>query len=326
MNQIIFRALIPIFRFEFQENDDVFEHHGEYKEATYQISLKQYEQGEISFNELMKYANHKARKSLESIHIQDGHPTKYFLIVDVTQSNNEELKVASNSVESVIIEKAITCSLRLSSTRGFRIHNSYSFRWPEAQYFNYSRGTPLISEYRFSHLGQGNSVLSADSFGDVISLFEKILDRETEESSTLSKVIDLAIDYHLTAFKIQKVEHAFLVLMVAFEALFKKDENENINQASDRVAKLLCSDRESKKEISKTFSGANDESLSSIRNKIAHGDPRLNLELVRAKYPLLYEYVRSAIVNLINLPNNTIGSSYYDDLTVYVNKRYENLF
>ena len=40
------------------------------------------------------------------------------------------------------------------------------------------------------------------------------------------------MEYHRLAFTLERVEHAFLILMVAFEAMFKKKDEDNASRAA----------------------------------------------------------------------------------------------
>ena len=79
MEKIIFRALTPIFCLEFENDNVEFEHSGKFKEVEYKISLKMYETGQATCDELMKYANEPSQNDLVSLHVDDesGITTKY---------------------------------------------------------------------------------------------------------------------------------------------------------------------------------------------------------------------------------------------------------
>ncbi len=322
---VTFRTITPIFRFVTSDASP-FVHSGSYKDAEYSITLKQYPQGKESFDELMAFAEDATRNALTAIHISDEFSTTdYFLVVDVTQPLSDDRKVASNTSETVDIETRILTALRLHSSRGVKFEKSYDFRKPPHQFSSHSISSPGARQYRFGHLGNEASVLHADSYEPCRNTFESLLNRHWNDKETSDKLLSLALEYHRTAFTLQNVEHAFLILMIIFEALFKKDSERSASQAAGRIAKLLSEVKADRKPIQRDFYDAPTDAFSKIRNKIAHGNPALDGQIVKSKYPDLYSYVTKAIVCLIDLPAGTIGSDYYDDVTAYIDNRFLSL-
>ena len=60
-----------------------------------------------------------------------------------------------------------------------------------------------------------------------------------DDNATSDKVLRLAMEYHRLSFTLERVEHAFLILMVAFEAMFKKEGRSNASRAAQRIGRLL---------------------------------------------------------------------------------------
>lgn len=324
-NTVTFRTITPIFSFVTSDASP-FVHSGTYKDADYSITLKQYPQGKESFAELMTFADDATQNALKSIHISDHfHATDYFLVVDVTQPLTENRKVAVNTWETLHIETQILTALRLHSSRGVKFEKSYGFRTPPFQYSGLSTSYPNARQNRVGHLGIEASVLHADSYQACRNTFEALVNRQWNDTETSDKLVSLALEYHRTAFTLQNVEHAFLILMVIFEALFKKDSERSASQAAGRIAKLLSEVKADRKPIQRDFNDAPTDAFSKIRNKIAHGNPTLDTQIVKSKYPDLYSYVTKAIVCLIDLPAGTIGSNYYDDVTAYIESRFLSL-
>ena len=115
--------------------------------------------------------------------------------------------------------------------------------------------------------------------------------------------------------------------MVAYEAMFKKDGTENASKPAQRIGRLLgAATKRDCKAILKEFD-ADPDSLSKIRNRIAHGDPALNLATVASKYPSVYRYVTAAIVALLNLPSGSLDDAkdYYDEISRYTKDRFDGL-
>ena len=324
MSEIVtFRSLTPVFGFR-TSDDSPFTHSGTYKDANYSISLKQVPQGKQGFDELMALADNDTHNELTGIHIsENGNTTDYFLIVDVKQPLTEDREKGVNTQESLRIGTQILTALRLHSTKGVNFEKTYNFRQPQST-CRFSISSPLARHCLFGHLGNGASVLHSNHFEMCRNTFDLLLNRQLNQSGTFDKLLNLALEYHQTAFTLVRVEHAFLIVMVIFEALFKKEIG-NASQASVRIAKLLSEVQADKSPIQCAFYDHDTDAFCKIRNKIAHGDPALDSQMVKSKYPGLYLHVTNAILRLIDLPVGTIVSNYYDDVTAYINNRFSDL-
>ena len=326
MCQLTFRYLTPIFNFEPLE----FSHSGTYKDATYSIVLKQYEQGPASFAELTKYAREESKKRLQSLHLSGDHSwggTDIFLIVDVIQPLTEDRRVASNTVEVNGMHESILSALRLHSTKGITYELTYHFRHPHTEFGDFSIGSSSSKQYPFSRLGSGKSKLSHDHFDRCRDTFDILLNtEETEDSATIDKVRQLAVAYHKAAFTFGDVAHAFLILMIAFEAMFKS-EDENLPKAASRIAKLLSKSKGDRAGIYQQFHSSDPDTFGKIRNAIAHGSPNLDQAVVKAKYVPLHELIQRAIVELLMIPEGTINNErdYYEEIDLHVNNYYNGL-
>ena len=142
---------------------------------------------------------------------------------------------------------------------------------------------------------------------------------------TLDNVLQLAKEYHRTSFNLEHVTHAFLILMVVFEALFKKDEN-SAGRAAKSIGRLLGDTQKACSAIARDFDSAVG-SFRAIRNGIAHGDTCLDVQVVSSKYPSLYRHVTEAIVRLLALPPGKLDDTkeYYDEIARIVDDRRASL-
>jgi hypothetical protein len=165
-------------------------------------------------------------------------------------------------------------------------------------------------------------VLRARDFADCRKLFDILLVKNWSDGTTFTNVLHLAREYHRLSFTLENVAHAFLILMVVFEALFKK-EKEKASKAAKRIGRLLGATKKACKDIQREFN--ND--FCKARNKIAHGDSSLPLTTVANLYPCLYRHVTRAIILLLHLPAGTLDPTkdYYDEINRYVNGRFGNL-
>jgi len=148
-----------------------------------------------------------------------------------------------------------------------------------------------------------------------------------KEIDTLDRVLRLAMEYHRLAFTLERVDHAFLILMVAFEAMFKKKDEDNASRAAQRIGRLLGATKSKCMSIQKDFFDNRGDWFSKIRNDIAHGDTSLSLATVASKYPSLYRHVSTAIITLLNLPSGSIDDTkdYYDEISRLTEARFIGL-
>jgi streptomycin 6-kinase len=178
---------------------------------------------------------------------------------------------------------------------------------------------------KFRLLGDDSSILLTEEENSCRITFQRLLDKHWNETKTYDKLLKLALEYHRLSFTLERADHAFLILMVVFEALFKKENDKSINNAADRIAKLLATVQTELKPIRKAFLNRPSTAFLLIRNGIAHGDPTLDRAIVRNHYIELYGYITKAIIKLINIPDSTIGANYYDDLEQYISTEFFKL-
>ena len=154
-----------------------------------------------------------------------------------------------------------------------------------------------------------------------------LLQRGTRDISTFDKVLNLALEYHRLAFTLENVAHAFLILMVIFEALFKKDTEANASQAAQRIGRLLGSTQRECGDIRQQFFDNRGETFCRIRNGVAHGDVGLGNPTVTKLYPCLYQYVTRTMVALLSLAAGTLNTNpdYYYEINKIVEERFNSL-
>jgi hypothetical protein len=205
-------------------------------------------------------------------------------------------------------------------------HNGrYSYWLPPAPYGVLNYNSYYSRQFPFPHLGRV-SVLQAAAFDACRNTID-VLMRKTWGSATFDKVLLLAMEYHRLSFTLERVEHAFLILMVAFEAMFKRETEDNASKAAQRIARLLGATKRGCQGIQKEFNDDPVDSFCKIRNRIAHGDPNLNLATVESKYPSLYRHVTAAIVALLNFPSGSLDDTkgYYDEISRLTQSRFLGL-
>ena len=297
MKDITFYSITPLFSFQLEPKTSVFSFAGIYKESRFEIKLVKPTQGPKFFDELMPWADEKTRKSCKHISFPPSMiivgPATSYLTVDVTHEYKDELRVASNTLECVRIGPSILNALRLISSRGLLEYGSYYFSSTKRSSRFYT--SSVIAQFPFSHLGHGSSRLREADFPTCQSLFETLLHKLHNSGRKSDKLLELALQYHKVAFNLEKVEHCFLILMIIFESMFKKSSEGNISKAAKRIGEKLGHTRAEKDSIRKDFDSNSANTFGKLRNSIAHGDSRLDLQIVIDKYPTLYGYVTRAI-------------------------------
>ncbi len=298
VESITFRYLTPIFRYSHLTD---FEHSGEYKEARYTIALKGYnsrripeiEEGNI-LNELLKYGNEPAIKNLQSLHISRQifpNIADAFLVVDVMQPLTDDRVLDANSWEAIDIFNQFITALRLHTTQGLLYEYTYIFcshPYPEPspdnrpafiqelarETVNYTVQASGINP--FGTLRHGVSSLPDEEHEPCRVTFQHLLNKQWDETDTFDKVLKLALEYHRLSFTLERFDHAFLILMVVFEALFKHEKEKNANDAANRIAGLLATIQSDFEPVKDAFYNRSGTAFSGIKNCIAHGDPTLD--------------------------------------------------
>jgi len=322
MSDITFRYITPIFNFEVVE----FSHSGTCNDATYTIELKKVKQGAEGFAELAKYA--KDDTPLQQIHLSETmqQPTDIYLIIDVIHPFDEDLLVAGNTNEILEIHQSILSALQLHSTNGLYYEKTYQFT-PDHRLLSGSIGysSPLTRQRRWSHLGGHRSELPGDQFQPCRDTFEVLLSG-LDDSITKDKVLLLAIAYFQASFTFSDVGHSFLILMVAFEAMFKL-EKENIGKGASRISKLLSDRKGDRSGIHTQFDSGSADTFGKIRNSISHGSPDSDQAIIKTKFVSLFQFIRRAIIELLMIPGGSIDDSqdYYNEINAYVDNRFNGL-
>lgn len=342
MNEITFTLITPIFNFELQPPTSEFSHSGILGDAKYSVSLKRVHQCQPDYDRLLNYAEQSpdtlgrlvtcasngSVTRLTSVFLSGHyHMTDYYLIVDTTQPMTKERNLfVCGSPETLSIAQAVLDALRLHSSKGLLWYQTYWFRSPPHPAYPGAQSaiSPPTSPLSISHLGQGKSTLSDSEFGSCRSTVNSLLNRKNANSS-FDLVLRLALAYHRILFNLEAVDHALLILMVVFEALFKSKE-ENSPEAVARISMLLSDTKKTAKHIREKFIHG-DDSFTKLRDQIAHGDSTLDLLKVSVRYPELYGHVTKAMIRLIAIPDGILDVTrdYYDEINGYIRARFNTL-
>jgi hypothetical protein len=275
-----------------------------------------------------EYASDSTRELLRqrniNISYHFGRPASYMLLTNVFVP---EGTLGHGMLEGSTINEMVVTALRLHSSAGLPVHESYFFCCPAPPHQGLMSRPPYSAQARNSHLGAGSELRRTD-FPVCLATIDRLLTKTWNQQSTSDRVLALAMDYHRLSFTLERVDHAFLILMVAFEAMFKRDYTERAAEAAIRIGRLLGATQSECGTIQRAFVEAGIHgTFSDIRNAIAHGDTSLNPATVANQYPLLYRYLTRAIVVLLNLAPGEIDDTqpYYDEISRWTNDRYNLL-
>ena len=319
LSEVVFRRLTPIFRYAI-DGATCFTHCGNHRSARFEIELRPYAPNPTAWAEVTEYADDGIRDMLRqrAIHISDHFFgfADHFLLTDVIHQESSVSNATGGTSECLTVQDAVVDALRLHSSAGLPFHETYQFRSPPPLHSGLGIHTPNTRQSRFAHLGEP-SVLRSTEFDACRTTITCLLTKTWNDNTTSDKVLRLAMEYHRLAFTLERVEHAFLILMVAFEAMFKKKDEDNASRAAQRIGRLLGATKSECMSIHKDFFDNRGVWFSKIRNDIAHGDTSLSLSTVASKYPSLYRHVTGAIVRLLNLPSGSIDNTqdYYDEIS-----------
>ena len=319
-----FCYLIPIFNFKIVPSGATLQHSGVLDGDKYDLTLKHYEEGSEELLKLLKRTDFSFNSLAGSplyFHVVPEH----FLTIEANQRWSRAPEGAANSPNADRIRKAILDALRLHASRGILYYQTYVSRYPSKGFF--LTMAPSSSQDISSQGLLEPSVLTSSLFVDCIQSFETLLNKRWDDSITVDRILKLALAYHETTFHLLEVEHSFLLLMVIFDALFKRPKESTAGKASSRISELLSSKKSDRKAILKQFFGEDTHTFYKLRNQIVHGDPNLDIDVIKSKYPLLYQYITGAIVRVLEISRNEIDptADYYDEISGYIDRYFTRL-
>jgi hypothetical protein len=327
---IVFRTLTPVFDYRI-EGAEEFTHSGHCGDAGFCVRLRPCAVNMTHFTEITEYASPGIRQLLRDRHIHCPNNrmgiAEHMLTIDVTHRGGSIPDISGSTAESGRVPAAVLDALRLHSSAGLPSLENYVFRSPPRAHEGLMIGTSHSPPWLFSHVGYP-SVLRECDFAACRATIDELIERQGRNSSTYDKVLSLSMNYHRVSFTLEDVGHAFLVVMVAFEAMFKKGGEDNASRAARRIGMLLGTTKRECQEIRREFfDDAAAGAFCRIRNGIAHGDVHLDPALVAARYRYLHRHVTQAIVALLLLPPSTLDETkdYYDEVTRIADSKFAAL-
>jgi hypothetical protein len=322
---VAFRMLTPVFNYQIEGNGR-FSHSGQYRNARFEILLRPYKHEQSDFDEVTCYCSESIRQLQglrEFPHSRHFMQTaNYVLLVDTRQP---AAQYQNNTSEGMHVLQAALNAFRLHSSAGLPSHDTYIWRDPPPLHPGLHTHCPNAYQNRFSHLSPVSELRQAE-FAPCQATIDSLVSKTWNNQLTFDSVLSLAMEYDRVCFTLEHVEHAFLILMTAFEALFKKDATEKASKAAVRIGRLLGKSKRGCKDIQGAFFD-DPRAYSKIRNQVAHGDPGLNVSNVQALYPGLHGYVKQAMIELLAMPAGTLDTTknYYDEITRLVDARFNSL-
>jgi len=327
--EAVFRTITPIFKYRL-DGATHFTHSGKRRDADFRIELRPYTVNLKDFGEITRYATEAVRQMLRdrAIHRSDHFfsDAAHILIVDVDYAAGIIPDYEGTTEASQELLLAALEALRLHSSSGLTYHETYYFRSNPSVHGGLGIGAANVLQGRFSHL-PSPSILRASQLDACRATIDTFLSRKWSDKSTFDNVLQLAKEYHRTSFNLEHVTHAFLILMVVFEALFKKKDEKNAGKAAQRIGRLLGVTKKGCTAIGREFFDGAVDSFGTVRNQVAHGDTSLDGRQVSSKYPGLYRHISETIIRLLALPPGEVdnGKDYYDEITRIVNARFAGL-
>jgi hypothetical protein len=321
----MFRTIVPLFHFT--TNGETFSCTGDYLGSRYEISVYEYQlDGNLpnttipqeNFNELMVFASENAKQELRNIHTIGGNtlrPAKCFLVID------------TDSSKSYQIRELCLNALRLHATKGAIYYGDYTSNSASKVNQNYVRVQPRRPDvYPPLHkIPFQPSEFLATEFDSCRQTLKVLLSENWMKDTQHKRVLKLAISYYWGSLRVDQREFAYMMLAIAFEAMFKAN-GESAEAAVKRLSRILAKTRRECKAISRSLSQGS-SSYSKIRNAIAHGDEAYNYESISDAYEMFYPYIRKSIIALLQIDESTIteSSDYYANLSLYLEDKYNKL-
>jgi hypothetical protein len=146
--------------------------------------------------------------------------------------------------------------------------------------------------------------------------------RSDARKSRSCTILTLALGYYYLSSTMTEFRTIFLYLMIAFEALFKKRDENSASRASARMATLLAETKAQYSDLTGFLWGTNKApGCCKVRNHIVHGE---SASLPKEMFWQLRALMRSSIQRLcyLILSSQIDRYDYYGSLDKYVNSKF----
>jgi hypothetical protein len=170
-------------------------------------------------------------------------------------------------------------------------------------------------------------VISSAGFKEILALSNeiwKVIRDNLPETGRL--VFDTANGYFNLSSTQSEYNVIFIFLMIAFESMFKRSDEETVSKARSRFGKMIASTKEEYNSISNFMSeDPSRKGCCFLRNGIIHGDPRASVD--SNVYWRLKSYIRRALLHIVKaLARAEISyDKYYESMEGYTERRFDSL-
>jgi len=224
----------------------------------------------------------------------------------------------SRYIDTVV--KAFVTGLKLSNDAEPHVYKGF--------YFKNRHSTGLVYHWPIKEMQGLPLHMDAATLNNMLTLFRGILVLEsTHHQSTGHRVAKLAQRYYILSSTQTEFDVIFMFLMIAFEAMFKRKEEESVSSARRRFCKLVA---ERKSDYSKLSDFMSEDPAKKgccyLCNAIVHGD-EASSSVGSQRFWELKKHLRVAMVRLIfAIKDSKIDrDNYYDSLDWYVEDRFVGL-
>ncbi|TLP39151.1 HEPN domain-containing protein [Arcobacter arenosus] len=340
MNTFRTKYIFPIYNILRMKE---FHYENEFSNIKFKINLQTYEEGKNHYDEWLKVFDTEDKKLVYELFdlvkkqetIYRYSESKTLLVIDFeTQYFSNEVDDIKSFEEnekkfnySVILRSILeTLNLILPYGLGYykyiskenNLYLSLPFHEGNTNFFNgFQVHTPHEKPYSFSPLVDFRLMrLKKEDFNQFESVLLRVYGLNTEKLNQYSRIIKQSIDYLQLAKTFLNSEQVFVTLMIAIEAMFKKEQDKKLATYIKWIGKLLQKENNRGK-IHKAV-----DDFIPLRNNIVHGDEFLDKNEMDKKVLELYEYVRQCILAIMEINSKKELVNYYDDLFKEVEKEY----
>ena len=332
LEKLQFRTITPLFNFSLEDENSKFTYKNKLNDCEFELTIEKYGKGPVEYNRILAIPDDYTKKRLVSLHNDKdyGH-TDYFLCCNLFYFNDVHIN-AENTEETNELSNSVIQAIRAVSSRGLDSRYTYILRKPfhPLHYTNVKEEdatksfgncitiSPLCFPHIFGPLIGELSILKKETYEVLTKEIEYFLRKK--EDSRFNRLLSLSYSNYYYSFVVENAAHSFLLLIISCDALFKKPINEDGSNASSRIARLLAKDKYEMKSIRKQF-WSNDDSFYKIRNRIAHGDPDIDLHFIKEKAKELFHYMQSALILLSTDIYELLDNNYYEALDNLLKKK-----
>lgn len=234
--------------------------------------------------------------------------------------HQEILLQSSDSIYAEPIVEAFVMALKLFDNKEPHVYKGY--------YFKNKQATGVVIHWPIKEMQGTRMLLDDATLNSLNNLFFDLLAlTSTHPNCTGHRVGQIAQRYYILTSSQTEYDVIFLFLMIAFEALFKRNEEEYVSKARQRFCKLLADKKSEYLKLSDFMSeDPRIKGCCYLRNALVHGNENSSSVNSRIFWELKY-YIRVAILRVFTaMKESKIDRvDYYDSLERYIEERFSKL-